>query len=255
MVTPRSLPTNSDVSTLSVIKTTLFLAISPLPVSRALPIPVCRLINCVPSPVVYPARAPSRATTICKSHSPTRLRKFGATLGFSWAFGTSRVPPTACALTVRVFFILLQCLLIEKLAHGSGTAGVVVFKKEKGETKKLNDRLKERREDFNAGKLEQDVSDLKMEPKPFTWAGLNYTVPVKGGSRQLLNDVWGYVKPGSLTALMGASGAGKTTLLDVLADRKTTGVVSWRFYLDFCIFSTFATYKTPLITPRSLERS
>lgn len=54
----------------------------------------------------------------------------------------------------------------------------------------------------------------------------NYFVPVKGGQRQLLNEVFGYVKPGSLTALMGASGAGKTTLLDVLADRKNVGIVS-----------------------------
>jgi ATP-binding cassette subfamily G (WHITE) protein 2 (SNQ2) len=40
-----------------------------------------------------------------------------------------------------------------------------------------------------------------------------------------LNDVEGFVKPGTLTALMGASGAGKTTLLDVLASRKTLGVI------------------------------
>lgn len=40
-----------------------------------------------------------------------------------------------------------------------------------------------------------------------------------------MNDIYGYVKPGSLTALMGASGAGKTTLLDVLASRKNIGVI------------------------------
>ena len=47
---------------------------------------------------------------------------------------------------------------------------------------------------------------------------VSYTVPVKGGHRKLLNSVNGYVRPGTLTALMGASGAGKTTLLDVLAE-------------------------------------
>jgi ATP-binding cassette subfamily G (WHITE) protein 2 (SNQ2) len=52
-----------------------------------------------------------------------------------------------------------------------------------------------------------------------------YTVPVPGGHRQLLDSVYGYCKPGTLTALMGASGAGKTTLLDVLANRKTIGVI------------------------------
>lgn len=67
---------------------------------------------------------------------------------------------------------------------------------------------------------------------------------MSGGTRRLLHDVLGYVKPGTLTALMGASGAGKlvrqcfqhleaqrfrlsgkTTCLDVLAQRKNIGVI------------------------------
>jgi ABC-type multidrug transport system ATPase subunit len=35
----------------------------------------------------------------------------------------------------------------------------------------------------------------------------------------------GYAEPGVLMALMGGSGAGKTTLMDVLAGRKTQGVI------------------------------
>ena len=48
----------------------------------------------------------------------------------------------------------------------------------------------------------------------------------------MLNDVFGYVKPGTLTALMGASGAGKTTCLDVLAQRKNIGVISGDVLVD-----------------------
>lgn len=48
----------------------------------------------------------------------------------------------------------------------------------------------------------------------------------------MLHDVFGYVKPGTLTALMGASGAGKTTCLDVLAQRKNIGVVSGSMLVD-----------------------
>ena len=68
--------------------------------------------------------------------------------------------------------------------------------------------------------------------RTFTWERVNYFVPVPGGQKQLLNDVYGYVKPGTLTALMGASGAGKTTLLDVLASRVTMGVVGGQMLVD-----------------------
>ena len=44
--------------------------------------------------------------------------------------------------------------------------------------------------------------------KTFTWENVNYHVPGPNGPIRLLHDVCGYVKPGTLTALMGASGAG-----------------------------------------------
>ena len=57
-------------------------------------------------------------------------------------------------------------------------------------------------------------------------------VPVPGGTRRLLHDVYGYIKPGTVTALMGASGAGKTTALDVLAQRKNIGVITGDLLVD-----------------------
>lgn len=61
------------------------------------------------------------------------------------------------------------------------------------------------------------------EGASFTFTDLNYFVNVGGTEKQLLNNISGYVKPGQLTALMGASGAGKTTLLDNLSRRKSEG--------------------------------
>lgn len=66
----------------------------------------------------------------------------------------------------------------------------------------------------------------------FTWKDLTYTVKTPSGDRVLLDNVKGWVKPGMLTALMGASGAGKTTLLDVLAQRKTEGAIRGSILVD-----------------------
>lgn len=96
------------------------------------------------------------------------------------------------------------------------------FQKENAERKLLNEKLQENKQTRIAGSAAQDLSGLIRTRLPFTWESLTYDVPVAGGQKRLLNAIDGYVVPGTLTALMGASGAGKTTLLDVLANRKTT---------------------------------
>jgi ABC-type cobalamin/Fe3+-siderophores transport system ATPase subunit len=71
-----------------------------------------------------------------------------------------------------------------------------------------------------------DTIRLPQQKDVFSWKALDYDIPVKEGTRRLLDNVNGWVKPGTLTALMGVSGAGKTTLLDVLAQRVSIGVVT-----------------------------
>ncbi|KFA65077.1 hypothetical protein S40285_03104 [Stachybotrys chlorohalonatus IBT 40285] len=77
----------------------------------------------------------------------------------------------------------------------------------------------------------QDAT-LVRNSSVFTWKNLNYTVKTPTGEKTLLNNVQGWVKPGTLGALMGASGAGKTTLLDVLAQRKTEGTIRGSILVD-----------------------
>ena len=98
----------------------------------------------------------------------------------------------------------------------------------------MNKTLKERKE------TQEKVHDISVpsekrsfpDRKTFTWEKVNYVVPVPGGTRRLLHDVYGYIKPGTVTALMGASGAGKTTALDVLAQRKNIGVITGDLLVD-----------------------
>ena len=70
------------------------------------------------------------------------------------------------------------------------------------------------------------VGAIPAQKDIFTWRNVVYDIQIKGEPRRLLDHVSGWVKPGTLTALMGVSGAGKTTLLDVLAQRTNTGVIT-----------------------------
>ncbi|KAI1484553.1 ABC-2 type transporter-domain-containing protein [Biscogniauxia mediterranea] len=65
----------------------------------------------------------------------------------------------------------------------------------------------------------------------FHWDGLNYDMKTKSGPHRILNDIDGWVKPGTVTALMGVTGAGKTSLLDALACRSTVGTVTGEIYI------------------------
>ncbi|KAH6718951.1 opaque-specific ABC transporter CDR3 [Leptodontidium sp. MPI-SDFR-AT-0119] len=74
--------------------------------------------------------------------------------------------------------------------------------------------------------------NVQKQVSIFHWEQVNYEVQIKDETRKILNSVDGWIKPGTLTALMGVSGAGKTTLLDVLANRTTTGVISGNMMVD-----------------------
>ena len=67
----------------------------------------------------------------------------------------------------------------------------------------------------NSERVEKALEASPTRSDIFSWQDLNYVVPIgKGETRQLLDNVSGYVVPGKLTALMGESGAGKVGLSD-----------------------------------------
>ena len=77
-----------------------------------------------------------------------------------------------------------------------------------------------------------NIAIIERQTAIFQWKDVCYDIKIKGEPRRILDHVDGWVKPGTLTALMGVSGAGKTTLLDVLATRTTTGVISGEMLVD-----------------------
>jgi ATP-binding cassette, subfamily G (WHITE), member 2, PDR len=86
---------------------------------------------------------------------------------------------------------------------------------------------------MSAEKVATEVPpSIQRQTSTFHWSNVCYDIKVQGETRRLLDGVDGWVKPGTLTALMGVTGAGKTTLLDVLASRTTMGVVSGQMLVD-----------------------
>lgn len=105
-----------------------------------------------------------------------------------------------------IFFIAVTSLGFE-LKDSDGGSSVLLFKRSlRG--KQVPD--PEKGSDRDSG-LSPAISAQKTRQSTFTWNDLDYYVKSEGSQKQLLDKVFGYVRPGNLTALMGASGAGKTT--------------------------------------------
>ncbi|KAJ1767965.1 ATP-binding cassette transporter snq2 [Coemansia sp. RSA 1813] len=107
-------------------------------------------------------------------------------------------------------FVFLIAAVMEFVEYGNTGYTINVYKRYKPKT-------------LEPESNERDDEDITKDGTTYTWKDVDYTVPVKGGDRQLLHGVSGYIRPGTMTALMGSSGAGKTTLLDALSQRKTIG--------------------------------
>ncbi|KAL2840520.1 ABC-2 type transporter-domain-containing protein [Aspergillus pseudoustus] len=78
----------------------------------------------------------------------------------------------------------------------------------------------------------RDIAGVEKQSSIFHWEDVTYDIKIKKEDRRILDHVDGWIRPGTLTALMGVSGAGKTTLLDVLASRTTMGVISGNMLVD-----------------------
>lgn len=150
-----------------------------------------------------------------------------------------------------IFFVILTMIGMERQKPNEGGGAVTIFKRgqaptsvqkamEKGSIPKDEEKAEVSGNEDPVG-AEESSSNLGSDlagkgvarnDSIFTYTNVNYTIPYEKGERKLLDNVQGFVRPGKLTALMGASGAGKTTLLNTLAQRITFGVVTGDFKVD-----------------------
>lgn len=141
--------------------------------------------------------------------------------GFLWAF--------------FIAFVFLTALGMELMKPNTGGGAITVFKrgqvpKAVEESISTGGRTKDTKSDEESGRVDLPVTDSQEKEKEskgvsqqvaknetvFTFQNVNYTIPYENGQRKLLQNVQGYVRPGKLTALMGASGECRLLTFDCL---------------------------------------
>ncbi|KAG5759293.1 hypothetical protein H9Q72_012575 [Fusarium xylarioides] len=160
-----------------------------------------------------------------------------------------------------VFFMALHLWTTEYVASERSKGEVLVFLREamhKVSGKRATD--EESGIHTPTGKQEASGSssekvEVEKQTSVFHWKDVCYDVKIKSETRRILDHVDGWVKPGTLTALMGVSGAGKTTLLDVLASRVTMGVVSGDMLVNGHSRDSSFQRKTGYVTQQDLRQA
>ncbi|KAL4953269.1 ABC-2 type transporter-domain-containing protein [Aspergillus filifer] len=131
-----------------------------------------------------------------------------------------------------VFFMFVYLIATEFITEAVSKGEVLVFRR--GHQPKItnDDEVSATAPVHDDSNPEHSGAKIERQKAIFQWQDLCYDITIKGEPRRILDNVNGWVKPGTATALMGVSGAGKTTLLDVLATRVTMGVVTGEVLVD-----------------------
>ena len=183
----------------------------------------------VPSGGDYPDEGPNRICSVVGSVVGETFVNGDAYINESFKYYSShRWRNWVIVVGFLIFFMFVYILMCE-FNRGS---------RQKGEVLLFQKMFPKKQVDMEMGKMEKFTpeftgnSSLESKPKQtytggiFHWRHLSYSVKIKSENRVILDDIDGWVKPGEITALMGATGAGKTTLLNALSDRLTVGVVT-----------------------------
>ncbi|KAI0477156.1 ABC-2 type transporter-domain-containing protein [Xylariaceae sp. FL0804] len=140
-----------------------------------------------------------------------------------------------------IFFLITYMVSAEYVSAKKSKGEVLVFrrgykpaqfKESKGDAESGSPRIGPIVTNASNARAGKDGGMLQDTKSTFHWEDVCYDIKIKSEPRRILDMVDGWVKPGTLTALMGVSGAGKTTLLDVLASRVTMGVITGEMLVD-----------------------
>ncbi|KAI5456898.1 ABC-2 type transporter-domain-containing protein [Mariannaea sp. PMI_226] len=159
-----------------------------------------------------------------------------------------------------IFFHLVHLVATELISSKKSKGEVLIFKRRNlasGLNRKGDVEASTAGRVTVAEKTPGDASDddgsIQGSASVFHWNDVCYDIKIKNEPRRILDHVDGWVKPGTLTALMGVSGAGKTTLLDCLADRVSMGVITGEMLVDGKIRDASFQRKTGYVQQQDLH--
>ncbi|KAF4932541.1 ZEB2-regulated ABC transporter 1 [Colletotrichum fructicola] len=159
--------------------------------------------------------------------------------GFRYEYG-HRWRNFGILIAFMLFFLMTYMVTAELVSEKKSKGEVLVFRRGH-KPAAFKEKHSDDPEDIRVGPVttadrarvsEKNDGLIEEQKSTFHWNDVCYEVQIKKETRRILDHVDGWVKPGTLTALMGVSGAGKTTLLDCLADRTSMGVITGEMLVD-----------------------
>ena len=183
-------------------------------------------------------------------------------LAFSYRHG-HKWRNVGIVIAMVIFNYIMYFIAAEYIAGKKSRAEILVFRrghtpsvapKGSGDVEKLPSGLVTTVLERSEPSMTHGEEGFQGSTSIFHWNNVCYDLEIKGKTRRILDNIDGWIKPGTLTALMGVSGAGKTTLLDCLADRRVgVGIVTGEMLVDGKICDKSFQRKTGYVQQQDLH--